>query len=258
MRKRNARLIHLIYGIVLSCSAVIAGICLMAACISIYRSGGEQIYTPEKIAAAFSPIALPVYLFLALTVVGFFLKIFLPAEKKRKPVEKQYAVMLKKQYEKADLAAGDPKLQSSIRSEQIKRRAFLLLSAALLAAGCVAFLIHALNLDRYADLEQATDKVIESMYYLLPCMAIPFGCSLFTVYYCRSSIRRELALVKQLPRKEAVQVPAAVPKETGVLVGRLILLAVALTFVLYGFFAGGTGDVLAKAVAICTECVGLG
>ena len=259
MRERSARLIRLSYGIILSYSAVIAGICLMAACIRIYQSGGEQIYTPQKVAAAFSPIALPVYLFLVLTVVGFFLHFFLPAEKKRKPVEKQYALMLRKQYEKADLAAGDPKLLARIRSEQRWRKAMLIISAAILGIGCVVFLLHALNADRYADLSQATNNVVESMYYLLPCMAIPFGFSLFAVYYCRGSIRRELELVKQFPRKENIEsaTPAA-SGETGILVGRLILFAVAITFVLYGFFAGGTGDVLAKAVAICTECVGLG
>ena len=39
---------------------------------------------------------------------------------------------------------------------------------------------------------------------------------------------------------------------------RLALLAVCIGFLLYGFFSGGTQDVLTKAVNICTECVGLG
>ncbi len=35
-------------------------------------------------------------------------------------------------------------------------------------------------------------------------------------------------------------------------------LALALALLLFGFFTGGTVDVLTKAVNICTECVGLG
>lgn len=39
---------------------------------------------------------------------------------------------------------------------------------------------------------------------------------------------------------------------------RLALLGVSIAIFAYGFFAGGTSDVMTKAVNICTECVGLG
>ena len=39
---------------------------------------------------------------------------------------------------------------------------------------------------------------------------------------------------------------------------RLALLAVGIGLFTYGFLAGGTADVMTKAVNICTECVGLG
>ncbi|MBQ2892667.1 MAG: thioredoxin [Oscillospiraceae bacterium] len=39
---------------------------------------------------------------------------------------------------------------------------------------------------------------------------------------------------------------------------RLAILGIALVLIIGGYIAGGTADVLAKAVAICTECVGLG
>ena len=39
---------------------------------------------------------------------------------------------------------------------------------------------------------------------------------------------------------------------------RYSLLGIGITLLVYGFFAGGTRDVLTKAVNICTECVGLG
>ena len=72
------------------------------------------------------------------------------------------------------------------------------------------------------------------------------------------SLRRELELVKLVPRavsKSPVQLSNTNRK---LLYGRLAVLAVALTAIIGGFIAGGTADVLAKAVAICTECVGLG
>ncbi|MBR4862977.1 MAG: thioredoxin [Oscillospiraceae bacterium] len=39
---------------------------------------------------------------------------------------------------------------------------------------------------------------------------------------------------------------------------RYALLVVAVSILVYGYFAGGTNDVLTKAINICTECVGLG
>ena len=39
---------------------------------------------------------------------------------------------------------------------------------------------------------------------------------------------------------------------------RYALLIAAAALALFGFFSGGTADVLTKAVNICTECIGLG
>ncbi|MBR6562374.1 MAG: thioredoxin [Clostridia bacterium] len=39
---------------------------------------------------------------------------------------------------------------------------------------------------------------------------------------------------------------------------RICLLLAAVAVLIYGLTSGGTADVLAKAKAICTECVGLG
>ncbi len=50
--------------------------------------------------------------------------------------------------------------------------------------------------------------------------------------------------------------PAKLSKQT--LSVKAVLLVLAIALLLYGFFTGGTVDVLTKAVNICTECVGLG
>ena len=43
-----------------------------------------------------------------------------------------------------------------------------------------------------------------------------------------------------------------------VLIARCTLCAIAVVFILLGIFNGGIQDVLGKAIAICTECIGLG
>ena len=47
-------------------------------------------------------------------------------------------------------------------------------------------------------------------------------------------------------------------EKTAVLIGRIVVAVVAITFVILGIFNGGMADVLAKAIKICTECIGLG
>jgi len=39
---------------------------------------------------------------------------------------------------------------------------------------------------------------------------------------------------------------------------RCVLVCAAVVLLVYGYLAGGTADVLTKAINICTECVGLG
>ena len=46
------------------------------------------------------------------------------------------------------------------------------------------------------------------------------------------------------------------PKKTGVL--QAVIIAAAIVFIIAGVLNGSAGDVLYKAITICTECVGLG
>ena len=260
MNSKAIRLIRLIYGIAVSAMAVVSGLLLMAACLQIYRSGGDHIYTPQKVGAAFTPIALPVYITLVLIAGSFLLDFLLPVEKKRKPAQKQYPLLLRIAYKRADLTLCEPAMLENIQKEQNKRRFALLLSAAIWVIGAAVFLPYACNLDNYfygEQLSRATESIVAAIWWLLPCSLIPTAFSIFAAYYSRASVRREWELVKQAPKAAA---PVSLPEksESWILYARLAILVVALVLIVGGYFAGGTADVLAKAVAICTECVGLG
>jgi len=79
MTKENVLRFYRIYKILLSAVIVIAGICFIAGCISIYLSG-DSPYSREIVAETFGKIAIPVYLCLVMTIIGFILDIVLPAE----------------------------------------------------------------------------------------------------------------------------------------------------------------------------------
>ena len=257
MKKETAKYIRLIYGILLGIMVIVAGICLMAACISIYRSGGEQIYTAEKVTLAFGEISGPVYWCLALIVLGFILDFALPnTDKKRKP-EKNYAAILDRLLVKRDITTAPAETQQAIARQWQLRRRDTILSLALLGIGCAGFLIYGANPAHYHQTE-INGSMVKAVAILFACLAVPFGFAVFAGYRNRISLQREIELVKTIPAGEKKNPEAEPTRDRGVAFARGLILTVAVICLVYGFLAGGTADVLTKAVNICTECVGLG
>lgn len=253
--------IHLIYGIVLSIMLVIAGLCLIAACIGIYNSA-DQPFSREAVAAAFGHIAIPVYLCLALMIGGFVLDGFLPGAKSRQPAEKQYGVILARLHGKLVLDNCDRTLRDAISAEQRRRKLHRIITLVLLVMGSAVFLCYGLN-SRNFHQSNINSSMIRAMWVFLPCLAVPFAYGLFSAYYGKSSMQKEIALLKEA-LAQGGQAPdtktAPQPKSSGkyLLLLRCAILVIGIGILLYGFLAGGTGDVLTKAINICTECVGLG
>ena len=245
--------IRLIYGIILSLSLIVAGLCLIGACISIYNSG-DRAFSREAVGLSFSQIAVPVYTALALIVGGFILSFALPAQKPKKKANKDHAAVLRKLWEKRDISFCGPTLLQDIQHQQKNRKLHTYISIALLAIGSIAFLVYAVNPANFPS-DDITGSMARGSLVMLACLAVPFGYAVFSAYFTRSSIKKEIELVKGIaPSREA---PAVQVKESKNIM-RWALLCVAVGILVYGFFAGGTADVLTKAVNICTECVGLG
>lgn len=260
MKKETIKRIRLIYGIVLGAMSVVAGICLIIACLGIYRSGGEQIYTPEKVAAAFAQIVVPVYVCLVLIIGGFILDLVLPAENTKCKPEKNYRAILARFLSKRDLDICAPTIRKEIEAQRRNRKLHAWISLGLLALGSIVFLSYGANPHNFHQSEINT-SMINAMWVLLPCLAVPFGYAVFSAYFTRHSLQKEIELVKQISttdKKQPQTIPAKDSRKWVLLAVRCTLLCVGIGILVYGFFAGGTADVLTKAVNICTECVGLG
>lgn len=257
MKNDSVRRIRLIYGILLSASAVVAGICLIAACLGIYHSGGSQIYTPEKVAAAFGPIAGPVYLCLALVIGGFILDFALPSDKKKAKPEKNYAAILNRLMEKRDLENCQSELRQQILAQQKIRKQDAIISYVVLAVCSIGFLLYGANPANFHQSE-INGSMVKAVAILLCCLACPFGVALGASFRAKKSLQKEIELVKQIPAGEKKKAVSEKKSINGVLIARCVLVCAAVALLIYGFFAGGTADVLTKAVNICTECVGLG
>jgi hypothetical protein len=244
----------------------LAAVCLIIACWGIYNSGEKHPFTPQSVADAFQKICIPVYIALALVAGGFVLNILFPREKEKLMPKKQYAAIAKKQHARLDVNTCDPTFLISIKKEQRCRQDRKIFALTLLVIGSAVFLIYGLNPDHFHD-HQVNESMIQAMYWLAPCMAVPFAYSSWMVYQDKLSLMREIDLLKAAIT-QAPAVPISTPGSRKVakkhssdrtfLSAQRIVLAIAIALLIYGLLTGGTGDVLTKAVNICTECVGLG
>ena len=249
--------IHQVYGILLSAALVVSGILLMIACVGIYHSG-DRPFTPEAVAAAFSGIAVPVYLCLGLIVGGFILEGFFPAEKKKQQPEKQYGAILARLHSKADLENCDAALRKQIKKQQNARKTHKGIALGLLALGSIVFLCYGLNGANF-DQQDITGSMAKAMYLFIPCLAVPFAYGVFAAYHKNLSMQKEIALLKQAnAHKAGASEKQPADRKKLFLSVRWALLGIAVGIMVFGFLTGGTNDVLTKAINICTECVGLG
>lgn len=268
MTEKTKQTIHLIYGILLTIVTVIAGLCLMYSCYSIYTdglaAGSGQIYSREIIQATFSDIAIPVYACLALVIGGFILQLALPLEKKKLMPEKNYAMILHRLKTKKAFSPDQESLQAAVERQQKQRRTVLIIGTVITFVCALAFLIPACRSSYWPDVNDPVRGVTDAMIGIMPlfagCVVIPMGYCIFAAYFCRSSLRKEIELMKQAsaPAVPVEEAPTFRLDGNALLIIRLSLLVLAVVGIILGAATGGVESIVAKAVAICTECIGLG
>lgn len=252
--KRSAR-IRLISGAVQSASIAAAAVCLMHACVSIYRMG-DHPFSREAVAEAFGPIAVPVYLCLALIAGGFLLDLFLPADGRKLKAKRNTQLILRRLRARADLDACSEELRSAILVQRKKRSYRRFSRAILVVVLAIAFLRYGANPANFHTSQintSMTKAVLILLGHLIPC----FGYSLFVEYTAVSSMEKEIELLKQAPAAAKAE-PEAAASGRDLRSIRAVIAVLAIGLLIFGYATGGTVDVLTKAINICTECVGLG
>ena len=238
MPSKNNR-IHKLYGIVTGVSAIVAGICLIAACLHIYRSGvaadAAQIYTRQIVAESFAKIAVPVYVCLALVLGGVVLNLVLPTEKPRLKPEKNLPLILSRLHEKTDLASCDEQLRNAITKEQKRRKDLGFLTTFAQAMAYVNFWDYATEPEYWGA--NSTPSMVKAVTVLLIFLAIPFALAVFTVYRSRKSMATEIELMRQAAAqapKSAEKAEVKTRSSKPVNIARIAILAAAVLLVVLG------------------------
>lgn len=241
--------IHLIYGICVAVLVAILGVCFALSCVSIYRSG-ERPFTYESIGAQFDVIKIPVIICLAAILGGFALSLFLPQGKKT-------ALGAPSLSQKLTRLRLSREINDGARREVKRRRVIYAAGAALWVLCAVPTVIYMLNGDNfYLDAQNPNPAIIAFMKLFLPCVTVALGAGVVISSIARASVLREIASLEAAPKCERKAEPQRGKK--ALLAVRISVLAAAVVFIVIGALNGGLADVLAKAIAICTECIGLG
>jgi len=256
MTKSRRSSIRLIYDILLSISIVAAGACLIAGCLVIYFGGGEQPYSREIVLQTLGNIAVPLIVCALLTVGGFVWDFLDAAPKQKLKVTADTPSLLARMYTKKDLASADEATRLALRKEQHRRRLHAVIRTVSVVIGSAVFAVYSFQPTNFSDTD-INGSVIRAVTVACVCFLIPCIYAIVTAFINAKSYNRELALLKTVaaapPAEESLPTRS---REIAVL--RTVLLTAALLFVIYGILAGGTADVLTKAINICTECIGLG
>lgn len=242
--------------ILLSISLLAAGLCLMGACLWIFRSGLAP-FSRESVAAAFRYIQLPVYLSLGLILLTVPAELLLSKEEAPLPPARQLRMLLRRTQARIDLSRCDDDLRKQVLALRSDRRLYRGIGWAILFFSCVLFLTYGFNADNYHPVH-IDRSVIRAMFWLLPCTLIPFLYGLFAERKNHASMVKELELLKTAPKESRVAPAKPVSKQDLISWIRLGLLVLSVMILLGGIFAGGAKEVLTKAANICTECIGLG
>lgn len=130
----------------------------------------------------------------------------------------------------------------------------ILLSAMLLITG-VCLCVACIGIYLSGDQPFSPDAVATAFRYIaIPvylCIALVIGGVILDAVFPDDT-------KKQANQKKVTPSPAPTTSGRKLLYLRLALLCIGIGIFAYGFLAGGTADVMTKAVNICTECVGLG
>ena len=249
-----------ILSIATAISAVVLGILLIISCVHIYYSGGANPFTREKVVEYFALLALPSIITIGLAVAGI---IFNTAtDSKDEIVSARTSLEMLESYKKRfniSTASGD---EAEIINKEVKLRKNLAIVCFIISA--ILFTPALIYLCFIADfsVENLNSDVIAALTVVLPLSTLSVCAHIPHLYSAEKSAERELEAIKVAIKKRSIEKYESTRSfDLGkkiLPVVRYVVLGVAVLFVVLGIFNGGMSDVLAKAVKICTECIGLG
>ena len=259
MHKEYTKRLHTVCGIVTAVLVLMAGICFIISCLSIYKSG-DRPFSPESVATHFRAIRIPVIACIVSIAVSGILSIVFPVQAGRTKAIREEADILAVLKGKAG-SLIDKKLAADSIREQTRQRNTRHFISFILTAAMIQSLIFFADASHFT-VEGLNHNILTCILVLSVSCLISLVSLIVNAYLTKRSLRRQIAIYKAaLAEGKCDGIPTVKDNKTckhTVLITRCTLFAIAVVFIILGIFNGGVQDVLGKAIAICTECIGLG
>ena len=252
MTQKTIKRVHQCYSWILAALITAVGVLCILGCLDIYTSGPRP-YSAEAISIAFHRICIPVYIAILVILGGILLNLLLPAEQTRSKSPSRPEALLERLKIKTGIL--------EISKKSIRNRRILRISTAVLYVLLMVYpLVYVLNPAHFTVSNLNRDIIRAVLIILLPAALGLLLCGACQVLV-NASLKREIALYKQAMasgQKASFPTHRSPPLSHRLQYVRVGILLLAAILIVLGIFNGGVDDVLKKAIAICTECIGLG
>ena len=240
---------------------VLLGLTFIICTVHLYSTGGMTPYSRERVNSYLAWLVVPMALTLLVSIGGVVYNAIV-GEKVDENAERTNGELLESYYARYNPTSFDKRtvaLTTNIR----KKQKIIDLSASMISSFAFVFVIDYLLFIAKFSVESLNSDVISALKVCLPVSILAIAVHMVRAYLSEKNAGEELELIKAsiknhgAPKKIVnVKKKESLINSTNVI--RAIILCVAICFVIIGSFNGGMDDVLAKAVKICTECIGLG
>ncbi len=256
----NSKYGRLLY-IATSVFLVLLGIAFIVCCAHLFFTGGDTPYSRERVGDYLLILLVPSIITILL-VVGGFVYDTVTGAKNDASVGRTNLEILAGFAQRVDSEQLSDEAKQAVEKERKIRKIFAYASYAFSAVLAVGALLYVTLVAEFT-VENLNADVIAALAVALPLLVGAVAIHIPRVYLAEASAKRELDLLKGEVKK-GVKLGKTEPltetncEKNTVLIARIAILCIGALFVILGIFNGGMADVLAKAVKICTECIGLG
>ena len=236
---------------------ILLGLMFIACCAHLYFTGGDQPYSRERAGKYLLVLAIPSFITIASVVTGFVYNL----KTGHKDVEKTARTNSEMLYSFAsryEFGSFPENVRIAATKERDRREAIQWITYDI---SLLLSLIAVLYFDLFTSftIENLNGDVILALAGILPLTVLAVAVHIPKMYLLEESSLKELELLKESIKANGTPKLAEkkqVNNKSDIV--RYVIIAVAVLLVVMGIFNGGMADVLAKAVKICTECIGLG
>lgn len=249
--------------------AILVGIGYIVAACHLYFTGGADPYSRERVGEYLKYLSIP-SIVLILSVIATAIASIGETEG-RLIVDFDSVYLLKRARKRTPTHRLDKHTQSIAMAEQKKRTVYVSVTAALTAALLTAAAVIALDSTQYKN-ENLTAEVVGVLTFILPLCAVALiiltVCAYLFAKSCEIELDAHMLAIQEKRFDDDPEPPKSILVRIGefindknkaiILSVRICIALAACALIVFGVLNGGMADVLAKAVKICTECIGLG